>query len=62
MTDTTLDPAAPSRRDRAALAGWTLSVLFAAFMLGASVLPKLAGMAIATETMADLGWPDAPVF
>ena len=62
MTDTTLDPAAPSRRDRAALAGWTLSVIFAAFMLGASVLPELAGMAVAAETMADLGGPDAPVF
>lgn len=62
MTDMTPDVAAASRRDRAALAGWTLSALFAAFMLGASVLPKLAGMAVAAETMADLGWPDAPVF
>ncbi len=41
--------------------GWTLSALFALFMLGASALPKLTGMAAATDTMAALGWPDAPV-
>lgn len=39
-------------RDRTAMAGWTLSALFAAFMLGASVLPKLAGLPVASET-----WP-----
>jgi hypothetical protein len=31
-------------------------------MLGASALPKLAGLPLAAETMADLGWPEAPVF
>lgn len=41
--------------------GWALSALFALFMLGASVLPKLLGLAVATDTMAALGWPDAPV-
>lgn len=41
--------------------GWGLSGLFGLFMLGASVAPKLMGMPIATQTMADLGWPDAPV-
>ena len=41
--------------------GWTLSALFALFMLGASVAPKLMGMPIAQETMAALGWPDAPI-
>lgn len=41
--------------------GWTLSALFALFMLGASVAPKLMGMPLAQETMAALGWPDAPV-
>ena len=41
--------------------GWTLSALFALFMLGASVAPKLMGMPIAQETMAALGWPEAPV-
>ena len=41
--------------------GWALSALFALFMLGASVAPKLLGMPIAAETMTALGWPDAPV-
>ena len=41
--------------------GWALSALFALFMLGASVLPKLAGMPIAQETMTALGWPEAPI-
>lgn len=58
MTDLALS--APPR-DRAALAGWVLSGLFALFMLGASALPKLAGMPVAQETMAALGWPDAPI-
>lgn len=42
-------------------AGWILSILFGLFMLGASVLPKLAGMPVAQDTMAGLGWPEAPV-
>lgn len=41
--------------------GWALSALFGLFMLGASVAPKLLGMAVATDTMAALGWPDAPI-
>jgi hypothetical protein len=41
--------------------GWVISALFALFMLGASAAPKLMGMPIATETMAALGWPEAPV-
>ena len=41
--------------------GWGLSGLFGLFMLGASVAPKLTGMAVAQETMAALGWPDAPL-
>lgn len=41
--------------------GWALSGLFGLFMLGASVAPKLLGMPVAQETMAALGWPDAPV-
>lgn len=49
-------------RDNAAIAGWVLSAIFVVFMLGASALPKLAGMPVAAQTMADLGWPDAPVF
>ena len=41
--------------------GWTLSILFALFMLGASVAPKLLGIPIAQETLAALGWPEAPI-
>lgn len=37
--------------------GWTLSALLALFILGASVAPKLAGLPVAEETMAALGWP-----
>jgi DoxX-like family len=37
--------------------GWTMSGLFAAFMIGASVAPKLLGMPIAEQTLAQLGWP-----
>jgi hypothetical protein len=39
---------------------WTgriLTGLFALFMLGASITPKLSGMAVAEETLAQLGWP-----
>ena len=39
---------------------WTgriLTGLFALFMLGASVAPKLLDMPVAHETMAQLGWP-----
>lgn len=41
--------------------GWLLSGVFGLFMLGASVAPKLMGLTIAAQTMADLGWPDAPL-
>lgn len=37
--------------------GYALSGVFVLFMLGASVAPKLLGMAVADETMAALGWP-----
>lgn len=37
--------------------GWVLTGLFALFMAGASITPKLAGMPIAEETLAQLGWP-----
>ena len=30
-------------------------------MLGASVAPKLLGLAVAADTMTALGWPDAPI-
>jgi hypothetical protein len=37
--------------------GRVLTGLFALFMLGASVAPKLLQLPIADETMAQLGWP-----
>ena len=39
------------------VAGWVLSGLFALFMLGASVAPKLLNLPAATETLTALGWP-----
>jgi hypothetical protein len=39
---------------------WTgriLSGVFALFMFGASIAPKLLGLPIAEETLAQLGWP-----
>ena len=41
--------------------GWVLSGLYVAFMLFASVAPKLAGAEIAGDTMRQLGWPDGYV-
>ena len=44
---------------------WTgriLTGLFALFMLGASVAPKLLGLPVAEETMAQLGWPPGYAF
>jgi hypothetical protein len=37
--------------------GRALSALFALFMLGASIAPKLLGLPVAEDTMAQLGWP-----
>lgn len=42
--------------------GRVLSALFALFILGASVAPKLLGMPVAEETMAQLGWPPGHTF
>jgi hypothetical protein len=44
---------------------WTgriLTGLFALFMLGASVAPKLLQLPVAEETMAQLGWPSGYAF
>jgi len=41
--------------------GWGLSGLFGLFMIFASALPKLMGMAVASDIMGQLGWPDAPL-
>jgi len=43
------------------ITGWVLSGLYALFMLGASVAPKLLGMDVSGETMRQLGWPDGYV-
>ncbi|RZJ46100.1 MAG: DoxX family protein [Brevundimonas sp.] len=42
--------------------GRVLTGLFALFMLGASIFPKLTGMPVAEETMAQLGWPQGYAF
>lgn len=42
--------------------GRVLSSLFALFMLGASIAPKLLGIPIAEETMVQLGWPAGYAF
>lgn len=36
--------------------GRVLTALFALFMLGASIAPKLLGMPVAAETLTALGW------
>lgn len=41
--------------------GYALSGLFAAFMLAASIAPKLLGLDVAASTLRDLGWPDGYV-
>ena len=41
--------------------GRVLTGLFALFMLGASIAPKLLGLSIAEETMTQLGWPNGYV-
>lgn len=40
--------------------GWMLSILVALFLIGASALPKLAGMQAAIDSMTALNWPDFP--
>lgn len=42
--------------------GRVLTGLFALFMLGASISPKLLGLPVAEETMAQLGWPAGYAF
>jgi hypothetical protein len=42
--------------------GRVLSGLFVLFMLGASAAPKLLGMPVAEETLAQLGWPPGYAF
>jgi hypothetical protein len=42
--------------------GRVLTGLFALFILGASVAPKLLGMSVAEETLQQLGWPGGYAF
>ncbi|MDQ8755327.1 DoxX family protein [Sphingosinicella sp. LHD-64] len=42
--------------------GRVLTGLFALFMLGASIAPKLLRLPVAEETMAELGWPAGYAF
>jgi hypothetical protein len=42
--------------------GYILTVLFALFILGASVAPKLLGMPVAEDTLRQLGWPAGYAF
>jgi hypothetical protein len=51
----TLAPTADSP-SAAVWTGRTLTALFALFMLGASIAPKLLGMPIAAQTIEALGW------
>ena len=50
------------KTDIAVWIGRVFSWLFAMFMLGASVAPKLLGMPVAEETMAQLGWAPGHAF
>lgn len=55
----TLSPSRPASPPAALWAGRSLTALFALFMLGASIAPKLLGMPVAAETIEALGWsPD----
>ena len=37
--------------------GWVMTGLFALFILGASVTPKLLNMQVAIDSMTQIGWP-----
>src|SRR5687768_6251409 len=52
----TLAPAPRASTPAAVRTGWALTGLFALFMLGASIAPKLLGMPVAAETIEALGW------
>ena len=47
----------PANTPALLLTGRILTGLFAIFMLGASIAPKLLQMPVAEDTMAELGWP-----
>jgi hypothetical protein len=47
----------PANTPALLLTGRILTGLFALFMLGASITPKLLQLPVAEATMAELGWP-----
>ena len=55
MTTTALPRTGTTTRPRARRALWTLQVLLALFMIGASALPKLLGESYAVEIFDDIG-------
>ena len=57
----TLAPSPAASTSAPVWTGRALTGLFALFMLGASIAPKLLGMAVATETIEALGWPPSHV-
>jgi hypothetical protein len=50
------------KANRTIWTGRVLTALFALFILGASVAPKLLGMPVAEDTMRELGWPAGYAF
>jgi hypothetical protein len=52
----TLAPPPAAAAPATVWAGRALTALFALFMLGASIAPKLLGMPVAAETIEALGW------
>ena len=52
----TLAPDTASATPASVWAGRALTALFALFMLGASIAPKLLGMPVAGDTIEALGW------
>ena len=54
---TPLPAGRPAAIPKSVWIGRALTALFAAFMLGASIAPKLLGMPVAAETLTALGWP-----
>lgn len=58
MNNETLTVRAPSLKTLPMVwTGRVLTGLFALFLLGASIAPKLLGFSVVDETMAQLGWP-----
>lgn len=53
----TLAPSTAASAPAPVWAGRVLTGLFALFMLGASIAPKLLGMPVAGEILTGLGWP-----